>query len=224
MAAAREAPPDLVQLFALLANPTRVALLHRLQRPAFVPELADELGLTRQAVTKHLDALREGGVVRRRATRRGLLRAMEYAADPGGLFAFQEAVRALGVPPAVVWAGDAATRPADAAGAAVEPSGPGLLLVHGDRRGRWWTLAGDGGWAIGRDARNEIALPYDPFASARHALLARDGAAWTLTDLGSRNGTELNFRPLPPGASARVAPGDLVGVGRSLLLLRGPVA
>ena len=44
---------------------------------------------------------------------------------------------------------------------------------------------------VGRDPSSAIALP-DPRVSARHALLRCRSGAWTIADLGSKNGTIVN--------------------------------
>ncbi|HUH05383.1 MAG TPA: sigma 54-interacting transcriptional regulator [Kofleriaceae bacterium] len=64
----------------------------------------------------------------------------------------------------------------------------------------------------------EIGLP-DSWMSSAHATVRRDGAAWMLTDGGSKNGTFLNGRRC---RSARVADGDLIEVGSTLILFRDP--
>jgi DNA-binding transcriptional ArsR family regulator len=59
-------------VFVAVADPTRRLLLERLrsQGPASIQALGLGLPMTRQAVTKHLDVLREAGLVRvRRAGR-----------------------------------------------------------------------------------------------------------------------------------------------------------
>lgn len=68
---------------------------------------------------------------------------------------------------------------------------------------------------IGRDAENEVHLP-DAEASRLHAELTCADGAWTLRDLGSRNGTRLNGRAIE--GPARVVRGDEIGVGRCALL------
>jgi DNA-binding transcriptional ArsR family regulator len=64
---ARSAAP----LFAALGDETRLALVERLSvgGPLSIARLTDGVGITRQAVTKHLSVLAEAGLVR--DTRRG---------------------------------------------------------------------------------------------------------------------------------------------------------
>lgn len=215
-----EGHEELARALAVLAHPLRVALLNRLGRPAFVPDLSRELGLTRQAITKHLEALEQVGLVVRQNARRGALPAAQFAASPAGLFAFKESVLALAVStdPAVL----PPTRTVRGGGkrAAAPREGAGLLLVHGDVPGRWYPLGGRGTCLVGRDRDADVSLNYDPFASARHATLRRTAAGWTLTDLHSTNGTRVNLKPVPPGETVPVQPGDLLTIGRSHLLFR----
>ena len=53
-------------VFAALGDPTRLALLSRLTegRPRSIAQLTGGLGLTRQAITKHLRVLEQAGIVR----------------------------------------------------------------------------------------------------------------------------------------------------------------
>jgi sigma-54 dependent transcriptional regulator, acetoin dehydrogenase operon transcriptional activator AcoR len=70
--------------------------------------------------------------------------------------------------------------------------------------------------AIGREGTvaGPLALA-DTEVSRRHAIIARDGAAWTVADSGSRNGTFVNGARVE---RARLEHGGLVRVGRTLLL------
>lgn len=217
MAEAGEASPrSMAEALGALANPTRVALLRRLARPAFAADLARELGITRQGLKRHLDALAALGLVRAVPARRGFVPATQYRVDPTGLFRLREDVLGL------EFLGDASagTLPAARADEPGWRATAGLLLVHGDAPGRWFPLERGSAWVVGRDPRAEVSLGYDPFVSAQHATLRRADGAWTLTDHASRNGTRLNFRPLPPGLPARVRGGDVLTIGRSHLLFR----
>ena len=64
-------------MFAALGDSTRLHLVGRLcdDGPLSISELSEEAGVTRQAVTKHLNALADAGVVR--GTRRGRERIWE---------------------------------------------------------------------------------------------------------------------------------------------------
>ncbi|MEW6322477.1 MAG: metalloregulator ArsR/SmtB family transcription factor [Acidobacteriota bacterium] len=61
---ARRALAEAAVLFAALGDPTRLALVHRLsaEGPQSIARLSDGAGVTRQAITKHLEALAEAGL------------------------------------------------------------------------------------------------------------------------------------------------------------------
>ena len=82
---AAQSAADLDALFAVLADPTRRALVARLvaQGPASATVLADDFPVTRQAVVKHLQALESVGLVV--AERVG--REVRYRAEPEPLAA-----------------------------------------------------------------------------------------------------------------------------------------
>ncbi|MBM4119272.1 FHA domain-containing protein, partial [bacterium] len=66
-------------------------------------------------------------------------------------------------------------------------------------------------FVLGRDA--DCALPLaERSVSRRHARLAWDGERWTIEDLGSRFGTQLNGALL--GTPMPLAPGDRLVLGR----------
>lgn len=77
---------------------------------------------------------------------------------------------------------------------------------------------GDGA-TLGRGDAAEIRLE-DPFASGRHARLARKGRLVVLEDLGSTNGTYLNEelvtgpQPLHPGDRVRIGDSEFTYVDR----------
>ena len=59
---------DAAPVFAALGDPTRLALVRRLSGdgPQSISQLSADAGVTRQAVTKHLQALAGAGLVRDR--------------------------------------------------------------------------------------------------------------------------------------------------------------
>ncbi len=69
-------------VFLAVADSTRRQILERLRRcgPLSIKQLAEPLPISRQAVTKHLDALQEAGLVRMR--RVGRLRLQSLDATP----------------------------------------------------------------------------------------------------------------------------------------------
>ena len=93
------------EVFAALSDPTRRAVIRSLSEdgPSTVTELAGRLPVTRQAVSKHLEALEEAGLVasdaqgrgaRFRLTPRPMTDAMRWMADVGG--EWDERLEALG--------------------------------------------------------------------------------------------------------------------------------
>jgi len=65
-ATALQPPPDAVPLFAALGDATRLRLLGRLSAggPLSITRLSEGTGVTRQAITRHLHALGDVGLVR----------------------------------------------------------------------------------------------------------------------------------------------------------------
>lgn len=72
--------PEAAPVFAALGDATRLALLRRLSAdgPLSITRLSEGTGVTRQAITRHLDALGHAGLVR--DARRG--RERVFALEP----------------------------------------------------------------------------------------------------------------------------------------------
>jgi serine phosphatase RsbU (regulator of sigma subunit)/pSer/pThr/pTyr-binding forkhead associated (FHA) protein len=71
---------------------------------------------------------------------------------------------------------------------------------------------------VGRSSKADLVLS-DRFLSRQHARFYREGDTWMVEDLGSRNTTLLNGRPLAvPG---RVGPGDLVKLSETVIAIEG---
>ena len=59
---------------------------------------------------------------------------------------------------------------------------------------------------LGRSTTVALSYPNDSGLSRQHTLFEREGDVWTVVDLGSKNGTMLNGRPLtekPTGKDRR---------------------
>jgi hypothetical protein len=81
-------------------------------------------------------------------------------------------------------------------------------------------LAGDR-ICIGREAGNDVVLPWDVEVSRLHALLERLGGAWTVVDDDlSRNGTFVNGQRVR--GRRRLGDRDVVRVGATHVLYRHP--
>ena len=74
---------------------------------------------------------------------------------------------------------------------------------------------------IGRLAECEVAIPEDPEASRRHAVLTWRGDAWWIEDPGSANGTFLGEfgRALRVAAPTAIGYGEVFRVGLTRLRL-----
>lgn len=213
-----------------LAHPARLEILWRLRIPAKSADvvvrprrrdagLAEERPMSRQSVEGHMTTLEEVGVINRVPEAEG--GAGEWVTSHQRVFALVEDMRRLSaIRPASRVDVDATME--EAAPATVSwPKGPKLVLVSGPWEGRVFDLAGDGPWTVGRSRESDVALTYDPFVSAEHARVSRDGETFALDGAaGARNAARVNFAPIREGAPRRIAPGDIVGVGRSLLVFQ----
>jgi hypothetical protein len=93
--------------------------------------------------------------------------------------------------------------------------GRAVVVVHEDGAERTVALTSDS-VTIGRLADCDVVLT-DKGASRKHAQLKRRGDAWTITDLGSTNGTRLNGQTIQ---SRELADGDKITIGSTLLEFR----
>ena len=87
-----------------------------------------------------------------------------------------------------------------------------LLVIEGIDQGTRFEL-GDGEAGIGRHVQNTIRLN-DTEASRCHARIQFASGAFSLTDLGSSNGTYVNRRPV---RERELVNGDLIQIGRSVM-------
>jgi pSer/pThr/pTyr-binding forkhead associated (FHA) protein len=85
-----------------------------------------------------------------------------------------------------------------------KPSGRELIPLSGQRV------------TLGKAATNEVSLAHDETVSRLHAVLENLGFAWSIRDMGSRNGTYLNGEKIT--AERVLRSGDEVRVGKSRLI------
>lgn len=85
-----------------------------------------------------------------------------------------------------------------------KPSGREMVALSGQRV------------TLGKASTNVVALEHDETVSRLHAVLENLGFAWSIRDLGSRNGTYLNGERIT--AERVLRSGDEVRVGRSRLI------
>ena len=73
---------------------------------------------------------------------------------------------------------------------------------------------------IGRRADADGIGLGDKRVSSRHAQIRKERRIFSLTDLGSRNGTFINGTPIAPSQEATLSDGDVIRVGETVLLFR----
>ena len=97
----------------------------------------------------------------------------------------------------------------------VGAGGRASVVVHEDGGERMVALASDT-VTIGRLADCDVVLT-DKGASRKHAQLKLRGDVWTVTDLGSTNGTRLNGQTIQ---SRELADGDKITIGTTVVEFR----
>ena len=85
-----------------------------------------------------------------------------------------------------------------------KPSGRQLITLGGDRV------------TVGKSSTNLVSLDHDSTVSRVHAVLENLGFAWSIRDVGSRNGTYLNGEKI--SAERVLRSGDELRVGKSRLV------
>ena len=124
-----------------------------------------------------------------------------------------EAQDATGAIPVVAAPDDSGPIPVVAHGAGVDdlPRGTAALVVlRGRDQGARFVLDGDS-LAAGRADEADVFLD-DVTVSRQHALITREGTGWSISDVGSLNGTYVN-RAIVTGPR-RLEPGDEVQIGK----------
>ena len=98
---------------------------------------------------------------------------------------------------------------------------PFLLYRDGDGAQRIHDLGPSGRLTIGRSATNDVPLPWDAEVSRLHATLERVGDEWTFVDDGrSHNGSYIDGERVT--GRRRLRDGDVIALGRALLVFRSP--
>lgn len=209
-----------------LGSPTRLALMRAVRTPRTLREI--ELGsldggherpLARQTVREHLERLIEVGVVSTRPVVREYGDTSEFVVNHQALFGLSEEVRRLArLRPAVEPSVNTVVGGMDRPSAAPRPC---LVLVKGLDEGATFDLRPrePNEWIIGRRRGVAISLDFDPSISSHNSLITwHDGHHEVQDDASSRNGTSVNFCLLQKGERVPLRNGDLIGVGRALLL------
>ncbi|MHB8586036.1 MAG: FHA domain-containing protein [Thermoplasmatota archaeon] len=218
-----------------LSHPSRIALLRQLRTPKAINEIRlsaadasaedpEGRSISRQAIHKHLERLTDiGAVIVRGARGKGM--PLEYVVNHQALFAIAEEFRELATLRPVL---EMASPTVTAAGQPLpaEPSVPTLVLVKGIEEGRMFALEpAKETWIIGRRRDADISLDFDPFVSGHNTRIDRQKGTFTVRALeDSLNGTLVNFMPIAKGVDRPLIPGDIIGVGRSILTFQLPHA
>jgi hypothetical protein len=90
-----------------------------------------------------------------------------------------------------------------------------VVVIHEDGAERTVALSSDS-VTIGRLAECDVVLT-DKGASRKHAQLKQRNGTWTITDLGSTNGTRLNGQTIQ---SRELSDGDKITIGTTMLEFR----
>lgn len=227
---------SLAEFLKALSFPTRLEILDALRVPRMIGEIrvspqrvpqgenADR-AVARQTIQAHLDRLVASDLVRDEPVEVGERLMRRYAVNSQKLYAVTEELRRL----TTRYAGRGAEEQSTASLSADGPpsdrraTGPRLVLVHGMYEGKVYrldpALATPAGWLVGRKRGLAISLDYDPFVSGENSLVTAHANGHAIADLASsRNGTRVNWEQVAPGERRVLASGDVVGVGRSLLV------
>lgn len=227
---------NLAPYLTALASPARLELLHLLRTPKSVREitlrptghdaaLRRERSITDQAVRKHLAKLEDAGLVVTRRGKREGAPVEERLVNHQMLFAVVEQLREVARLPPTVHLEHARTMTIARGRDAETSRGPRLIQVHGRAEGTTYSLGTkpprDGAWVVGRRQGLAVTLDHDPYISLEHAAVVPAGAGFAVRDLPrSKNGTWLNWRAVPRGSTVPIVTGDVVGLGKTLLLFR----
>jgi DNA-binding transcriptional ArsR family regulator len=229
---------SLAEFLAALAYPARLELLRILRFPHIASDIKlaplrvepgenPERTSSKQTVQAHLDKLVDADLVRVEPAGEGTRNALVYSVNSQKVYAVTEDLRKV----STIYAGKGGVgevtgtlggAPREAPSAA----GPRLVLVHGLYEGKSYPLDArsgvDGQWVVGRRRGIAISLDYDPYVSLENSVLRREGDRFLVEDLAeSKNGTSVNWEPLPKGRPRALKPADVLGVGRSLLVFAG---
>lgn len=215
-----------------LASETRLELLHALRTPQSLNEIRvlpsltrgsenPERALSRQAVTRHMEQLLDLGLLHRMPAAGG--RGDLWVLNHERLFAIVDEIRSLAkLRPLAGMPSAGETVEQAPPGAPRLPTGPRLLVAYGRDDGVAFALDRPvgGRWTIGRAPTCDIRLDYDPYNSGENSRLEHTAAGFSVEDLGSRNGTWVNWERLAPRRPRALRSGDLLTVGRSILVFQ----
>lgn len=228
---------ELAQRLEVLANGNRLKLLHQLLKPKALSEIDLRPGtvkagenplrpISRQAVQRHLERLASIGITATFRARRGKSLVDVHTINYPRLFAMVEDLRSLGQLRPAQEAENLATIAGTGTPAPAPGFGPLLVIVRGLQEGTTYPLhdaacTTPGRWVLGRKRGVPVCIDYDPYVSAENTEFARRGEKIVVRSMpASRNGTRVNWRLLGPDEAESLRHGDVIGVGKTLLLFR----
>ena len=100
-----------------------------------------------------------------------------------------------------------------------DPMAKEILIQCPDGQAKTVPLTGDR-FLLGRSSTTELCFPDDAGLSRQHLMLEREGAEWTVQDLGSKNGTLVNNVALK--GRLRLKPGDRIAAGHLVIVYDTP--
>jgi hypothetical protein len=90
---------------------------------------------------------------------------------------------------------------------------PSLVLLSGIETGRRIPLTTGAKAVIGRSLEADLTFPDEPSLSRFHARIEYSGDQYTITDLGSVNGTQINGKDIPQQQPTPLAHRDVITCG-----------
>lgn len=90
---------------------------------------------------------------------------------------------------------------------------PSLVLLSGAETGRRIPLTTGEKAVIGRSLEADLTFPDEPSLSRFHARIEHEGDHYTITDLGSVNGTQVNGKDIPQQQPAPLSHRDVIACG-----------
>lgn len=212
----------LAKSMQLLSDPQRLRLVRGLIEGKSAEEtlaadprtrMADTTERLRQA-REELAALKQGNFVSTKA-------GDKVEANPQALYQLAQEIKRLATKSVAEVQDLGQTVMAPREFAPIGTRGPRFILVSGLGEGRTFPLVSGKKMVLGRATTADVALDYDPFVSSLNSIIEDDRGKFRIIDVPeARNGTSINFRRLPRGGSQFLENGDVVGVGRSLLVFR----
>jgi hypothetical protein len=233
---AKDGGSDLSQLaqhLSALAYPARLELMGILRFPRLVSEIRlapqrvapgenRDRPSAKPTVQAHLDKLVESDFLRVEDVGSGGRKVFRYSVNANKFYALVEDLRRLNTIYAGRGGGSEETGTLAHSSVSPAATGPRLVLVHGVYEGKTYSFDKlepvEGRWLIGRQRSAAVSLDYDGYVSSEHAAITTSGGRFYVRDLNSKNGTFVNWKPVPPGGAVALQPADVVGVGRSLLV------